>query len=287
MATGQTLYSDISSLVNDIQEGALFTLRNGNTLGMTVTGLSSVGMNPRVGYQWGAANVRLTGEGDDITPTNFSKTTLATLTPASYRDMAFVSDQRDASDWDSIRSAASMEMGMAFADNVDTNIASNFSSLTAGTVGAAGSTLTWDYILNAHAILKASNVPGPYYCALHPYQWLDLVKEVATASSPAFVAAPMAADRIVATFYQNPMIGDVTFAISSNVDIDSSDDATGAMYSPLALAYDERKAFGIEVERDASRQGYELVASLWYAHGVWDASRGVQIVSDATAPTGA
>lgn len=284
MATGQTLYGDISSLVNDIQEGSLFVLRQMNVIANTVTVFRNDGsMNPRKGYDWGQGNVRQVNDGDDITPTKFDHTLRQTLTPASYRDMFFISDQREASEWEAIRTAASQEMGSAFASNVDVNLASNFGSLTGGTVGTAGSALTWNNIFDAKAILHAAGVPEPYYCVLHTYQYLDLVKEALTGGNGGWQAAPGFTDNLITRYQVNSLIGGVVFATTANVEVDGTD-ATGAMYGRLALAYDERKSFNVRPERDESREGTELNASLWYAHGVWDATRGVQVVSDATAP---
>lgn len=285
MATGQSLYSDISSLVNTIREGALFTLRQQNLLVPTVSVFrDTMGMNPRNVSRYGTANVRSLGEGDDVTPTQFSRTSLTTLTPARYADQFFISDQRVMSDDQTVRADAALELGAAFAQDVDVNIATNFGSLTAGTVGSAGSALTWSNIMSARAILQAKKVPGPYYCALHPYGWLDLVN-AATTSGNAIMDAPNFRDSMVNSYFVSTIIGGVTFVVTPSIAIDGSDDATGAMYAPLAIAYDERRAFNIRPERDESREGIELNASLWYAHGVWDATRGVQIIHDAATPS--
>lgn len=285
MAAGQTLYSDISSLVNNIQGNSLFTLRQTNVLVNTVTVLSGEGMNPRTGYDWGSLSVKSVGEGDDVAPEVFDKSLRVTLTPSRKAAQVFLSDQRLASDWEMVSQATSLELGNAFSNHVDTTLAGHFSSLTGGTVGSAGSALTWNNILDAHAIMHAAGVPAPYYCVIHTYQYLDLVKEIATSSTPSFQDAPQFRDRMINSYFMNTLLGDVIFAVTGNVSVDGSDDATGAMYSPLALAYDLRRPFNIRPERDESREGFELNASLWYASGVWDASRGVQIISDASAPS--
>lgn len=284
MATGQTLYSDVSSLLNTIREGALFTLRQQNLLVPTVTVFrDSMGMNPRNVSRYGTANVRTLGEGDDVTPTNFARTSLTTLTPARYADQFFLSDQRLMSDDQTLRVDAALELGGAFANDVDERVATNFTSLTAGTVGSAGSALTWANIMSARAVLQTAKVPGPYYCALHPYGWLDLVN-AATTSGNRIMPAEQFQTALVNSYFVSTLIGGVTFVITPSIAVDASDDATGAMYAPLAMAYDERRAFNIRPERDESREGVELNASMWYAHGTWDATRGVQIIHDATAP---
>ena len=284
MATGQTLYSDISALVNNIQEGSLATLRQMNVMLNTVTVMSATGMNPRTGYDWGSLSVKSVGEGDDVTPEQFDKSLRVTLSPSRKAAQVFLSDQRLASDWEGVREATAMELGATFASHVDTTLTGHFSSLTGGTVGNSGSALTWDNVIDAHTTLHAAGVPGPYFCVLHTYQYADLFKEVATNSAGSFQRAAQFNDTLIQRYFTSTLLGDVIFAVTGNVSIDGTPDATGAMFSRQAIAYDLRRAFNIRPERDESREGFEMNSSLWYASGVWDASRGVQIISDATAP---
>lgn len=283
MTTGLSSFSDISSLVADIHAGALFTLREQNVLVRTVRVYrDQMGMQPRKISRYNAANVRQASEGDDVTATQFTPSNLATLTPARYVDQFLLSDQRVASDFNNVRADAAVELGAAFAQYVDEQIATNFGSLNAGTVGAAGSALTWASVMNARALLQAAQVPGPYYCALHPYQWLDLVASAAVTGAE-LTNAPQFQDALISTYFVSTIVGGVTFVVTSAIE-PSGSDATGAMYNPWALVYDERKPFTLEPQRDASREATELNASLWFAHGVGDAGRGVQIISDVTAP---
>lgn len=288
MTVGQTLYSDISSLVNPIQQDTLAILRQQNLLLPTVRQFNGTGMNPRKGYDWGTLTVNTVAEDDDMIPQKFDKTERVTLTPTSKGAQVWLSDQRLATDWDMIRQDVSMELGAVFATHVDTTLAGHFSSLTGGTVGTAGSALTWNNVLDAQALLQAAGVPTPYFCVLHTYQWLDLYKEIVTNSSGSFQRAPEFQDRLVNNYFSTPMLGGVIFVSTGNVAVDASDDATGAMYSSMAIAYDLRRGFRIAPERDESRGGgggYELNASLWYASDPWAPARGIQIISDATAPS--
>ncbi len=60
--------------------------------------------------------------------------------------------------------------------------------------------------------------------------------------------------------------------------------AIGAVFNKLAIGYDLRRALRIEAQRDASKRGTELNATIEYAVGVIDASFGVQLRSDASTP---
>ena len=285
MTAGQTRWADITTLVNDIFEGALFTLRAQNLLVRTVTVFNdNMGMAPRKNSTYGAANVREVGEGEDMTPTKFTRTALSTLTPARFGDQFFLSDERVNTDNQNVRADAALELGAAFGTYVDTQIATNYSSLTGGTIGSAGGTITWADLVSARAMMHALKVPGPYYCSLHPYQWMYLVKSAITSGSE-IANAPGFQDNTASNYFVATLLGGVIFVVTPAIAVDASDDATGAMYSPLALAYDERTAFALEPERDASRQGWELNATLRFAHGTWAPTRGVQLIGDASTPS--
>lgn len=279
--TGLSRYADISTLANDIYEGALFMLREQNLLTRTVRVFTdSMGMQPRKVTLYGGANVRQVGEGEDVTPTEFNPTLLSTLTPARYGDQFLLTDERLMSDPLNVRADAALELGAAFAEYVDKQLTGDFGALTGGTVGSAGGTLTWDNLSDAYTLLKSAKVPGPYWCALHPQQWNRLRK--AAAGSAIWVSqAPMFQDRLTQEYVVTSLYGDLFFVITANITAGTA--AVGAMYAADALAYDERQAFAIEFERDASRGAWEINASLRFAHGVWSPARGVKLIGTAAA----
>jgi hypothetical protein len=78
----------------------------------------------------------------------------------------------------------------------------------------------------------------------------------------------------------------IDFYVSTNIDVDVSDDARGAMFAPGALALDIRVApHGLPPEYDASARETEFNIYADYAYGIRRASHGIDIISDATAPT--
>lgn len=277
-------YADVASLISNIYEGAFYTLRAQNLLVRTVSNFrENSGMSPRKGSKYGAANVRAVSEGEDVTATAFNRTTLSTLTPARYADQILVTDERIATDPQNVQADAALEMGAAFAEYVDQALAADFANLSGGSLGVADSALGWAHILRARAMLQNAKVPAPYYCALHPYQWLRLL-ESAALSGTELKAAPQFQDTLVSSYFVASLIGGVTFVVSPNLPV-SADNATGAMYSPLALAYDERRAFNLRPQRDESREAFELNFSLWFGHGVWRPEAGVKLVGLATLPS--
>ena len=172
MAAGNTTYSTISANVNTIIERSWAVARMTNVLLPTITNLNSAGMNPRRVEEYNAATWVQAGEDDDVSAQTFTKDTITTLTPARYAMRFDVTDQRAASDYDMVMADAAMEMGSSAGRYVDVQIASNFSSLTGGTMGNAGTAITWAHITKAYSVLVDQGVPAaaPVYCALHPYQ---------------------------------------------------------------------------------------------------------------------
>lgn len=278
MATGLTTLGLIESLQDPIRAGSLVTLRERNLLVPTVTVFrDTVGMDPRKVATRGTAKPRQVAEGEDITPTRFDKSDLSTLTPVIVRDQFLVTDQRVASERESIRDAAVMELGGAIAEYVDEVMAALFTSLTGGTIGSGGGTIGWNHIMQARAKLQQNKVMGPYFCTLGAGQWYHLAYNGGSVDS-SFTRATAFADRLVNNYFQSMLIGDVTFVVTANVSGGGGGTAYGAMYSREAMAYDERKAFSIEFQRDASREATELNASLWYAAGTWRPTSGIQLV---------
>lgn len=283
MATGLTKYADITALVADIWNNSLFALKEFNVIAPLVTGLSASGMAPRKTPVYGDANFRSVGEGEDVAATQWTKTLLSTLTPARHADTFFLTDQDMQTDPDFTMNAASRALGQNAAQYVDEQLADVFSSFTGTDTGTAGSNLTWAMVMDARATLQGAKVPGPYYLVVHPYCWNDLFQSAAI-SDAEFKRASAFQNRLTENYFVSSIAGDITIAVSNAVNIDASDDATNALFAREAIAYDERQAFSIEPERDASRQALELNASMWFATGVIRAAAGCPITADATAP---
>jgi hypothetical protein len=263
--------------VQSIQEGALQTLKDQANLAQTVTVLRGIGVAPRKGYEWAALNPRQLAETDDIAPTQFDKSLLATLTPARWGDAVMLFDQRVATDWENVRQEAAIEFGAAHAESVNTQIASHFASLTGGTVGTAAGTLTWTNIHAAVAKLTQLKVPKPYTCVLGVGQSYHLLNAINMGNS-AYQNSPAVADAAGRGFMTFPPFQDVRFVFSAQISGAAGGTAYGAVYSRLALAFDEREAFNLAAQRDESLRAWELSSNHIYGTGVWAAGRGITLV---------
>jgi len=168
---------------------------------------------------------------------------------------------------------------------METDLIGNFTSLTSGTIGSAGSTITWSYVFAAEAILRNAKAPYPYALVLHPYQWHQLKKAASVASSSRTNAPESLMESVRNSMFFVHQEGGISIFTSANISPDASDDAYGAMFSRDAIALDMRRQPRIEPERDASRRGWELNLSALYGHGVWRPTFGVAVLSDAATPT--
>lgn len=288
MAAGLTPYSDISARVNDIIENSLAVARMSNVLLSTVKTMGAGGMMVRKVNEYNAITFAAAGEEDDTAAQVFSKDALSSLTPAPYRARVDITDERAESDFDNEIAGAAMEFGAAAATHVDTNIAANFSSLTGGTIGSAGTAITWRHITKGLALLMNQGVPRSeqVFCALHPYQW-EVLLAANTVAANTVAVAPGFQDAMAGSpsFFEIPSFQGIVFAITNVIAVITGDDAYGAIYVPSALAVDTRKAFNIRPQRDESKELTELNSSMWYAHGVWRPTFGVAILSDASTPS--
>lgn len=276
--------------IQTIYEDAMFIAREQNIMASLVTTFNDrSGLASRSASEYNQATFPVVGESDDLASQAFTPSVISTLTPFERAAQFFITDSRIESDpWNVIQADAARELGSGLANTVERDLVGTFPNLTGGTAGTAGSAMTWGYLANAVAILRANNVPGPYYCVLHPYQAHDLV--IATpnvAAQAGMMNAPQAGDRVFQGGLLSGLgapLGLAGIFTSSNIDVDSQDDAIGAVFSPSAIALDVRRAPRMEPDRDPSRRGIELNISTVYAAGVWRPNYGVKVISDAAVP---
>ena len=282
------LYSDISSIAPNIQEDAIFILREAGIMQSLVTVFrDATGLNPRVGYKYNAGTAQIVGEADDLTSRAFTPSADQTLTPAEIALQFFVTDSRAESDApENIITDAGRELGFAALDLVESHILGDLASLSGGSIGAAGTAITWGYvsaaIAQARYVNKSVNVP--LAVVVHGYQAAVLAKAASIAGATT-VAATGVADQVTRQGMSQAFtfMGVPIYQVFGG--IDSLDDFHGGVFPRLALAIDWRRGVRVEPERDASRRGTEFNMSAVYAHGVWRPDRGIEMYFDATAPT--
>lgn len=283
MATGTSRVTDLSSLFSNLYEDAVFAVREETIATRLVrTFTDGAGDQTRQLPEYASVTFATVAETEDFSnPTRMTKTSLATLTPGEVMAQVILTDRRIETDPDSAQADASMELGIAAADKVDSDIFGNFSSLTGGTIGTAAGTIWWGNFFAAISRLREGKVPRPWYAVLHPYHWHRLASAAATGAT--VTNSPQFQDSVMANWYVGSAAG-VDIFVSSNAQT-SSTNGYSAIFNPNAIAYDLRRDLRIEPERDASARAWEINASMLYAHGIWRPLWGVQIIGDNQAPS--
>jgi hypothetical protein len=282
------LYGDLSGIAQDIQDNAIFVVRElGQMQGLIQNFRDASGGNPRVGYKYNQGVAKSIGEADDLTSDSFTPSADQTLTPAEIGLQFFITDLRAESDApENIIRDASLELGYAALDKVETDLVGDIASLTGGTVGAAGTVITWGYVSAAIAQARNANKTAtkPLSAVIHGYQAAVLAKTASIAGAT-LAQAPGVTEEVTRQGIRKAFnfMGVPIYQVFAAPD--ASDDFTGGVFPREALAVDWRRAIRIRPERDESRRGAEFNMSAVYAHGVWRPTRGVQMIFDATAPT--
>lgn len=271
MAVQLNTYSDISTIVNPILERSLAVARDNNVMAGLVTPFSSDGSEPRKFYQYSAVTINAVGESDDLSSQAFTPSALGTLTPAEYAAQIFLTDQRIATDWNMAREDSAQELGANMGQKVDQSLAGHFNEFTGGSVSHTGSLFTWAYFFEGLSKLRANFAPMPYAFVCTPAQWYSLGSAASVGAT--VTNNPAKQDQLGENFYVGSVAG-VDILVTENCET-SSTDAYAGIFSRAALALDIRRAFRIEPERDASRRGIELNASMIYASGVYRPTFGV------------
>lgn len=286
MATGASTVASLGgNWIDEIFSDALFVARARNVMAGLVTSFTDrTGDEARSLLQYPQISAQSVGETEDYAnPTEFTKSKLSTLTPGEIIGQVLLTDRRLETDSQNARADASRELGEAIADKVEADLLGTLDDLTGGTVGAAGTVMTWGHFFAARARLAGSKIPGPYACVLHEYQWFNLAKSASVAGAQTNAAAGLL-DEVNRRFYV-ATVADVDIFTSANIPIDASDDANGAMFNRAAIAFDSRRPPRLEPERDASKRAWELNLTAKYAAGVWRKAFGLTLKFDASVPT--
>lgn len=278
--------SDLNSLYNLIYNAALMTLREENIMVSNglVTYYEGEGYADRKVPAYSSATVAVKPEGVDYTgSTVFSKSNLATLTPAVHMAQFLLTDEMVKTESvDNIVDKATTELAASIAEDVDENLVDTFTSFTTG-VGSANSSLTLGIVGAAIARLRQAKVRGMTTVCLHPYGWHDIWTALGQPPATYSFLGETATEALRRYFVSN--LQGATWITNANIDVDSSDDAIGLVFGKEALAFDLREAYALETERDASRKAVEYNASMGYAYGMLRDAAGIKVTHDATAPT--
>ena len=279
-----TQYTSISTYLNTIFERAVLVAREGGLMPSLVSNYSAAGRmtrqfttRPEVSYETVADAV------DYSNPTTFGKSSVGTLTPGEVIAQFILTDANVESDPDGARNQAAQELGEAAAKKVDTDLLTVFSSFSTDT-GTANAAFSTTILADAISRLRAAYAPsGGLRSVLHPYHWHDIFLETGVPAATYANKDAMTTEAL-RNYWMANYLG-IPIYTSANIAIDAADDAISGVFAPQAVAFDVRRAYRLEPERDASLRAWELNATMVYAYGLGERPAwGVKITADATAP---
>lgn len=273
----ESTYTGISTLIANVYENAMHAAFEGNVVAPHINvWQDSNSPAPRIFGSYSGGTFLAVDESADNAAQAFNATAEGTATPSVYAQMVELTNRRLRAEPGRATREAGVHLGNTLSSSVDTNLVGLFSSLTGGTVGTAGGTLTWANIFRAQAYVRTQKVPGPYTVILHPVQWYYLTS--ATTGVPTLMQNTNIAESIIGTFYQ-ASFGGMDFFVDAN--ITSGTAAVGGMFARDAMYLDVRQPFKIEPQyfaKISGNGGWELNASMEYAYGVYRPLRGAQLI---------
>ena len=167
-------------------------------------------------------------------------------------------------------------LGNSIATKIDKDLIALFDGFSTA-LGGAGTEITVADIFKAAATLRNAKAQGDIFAVVHPFQAYQLKANLTnTFANP---NGGTAQNTAMVNSYVGTIAG-VDIYESSNITVDGSDDAKGAVFSREALAIAMKRDFQIETQRDASLRAFELNATAVYGVGELDDSYGVEMLFD-------
>ena len=167
-------------------------------------------------------------------------------------------------------------LGNSIATKIDTDLIALFDGFSTA-LGGAGTEITVADIFKAAATLRNNKAQGDIFAVVHPFQAYQLKANLTnTFANP---NGGDAQNTAMVNSYVGTIAG-VDIYESSNITVDGSDDAKGAVFSSEALAIAMKRDFQIETQRDASLRAFELNATAVYGVGELDDTYGVEMLFD-------
>lgn len=274
----EATYAAFAAMISNIYDAAYLTLRDMSVVQPLVLNPNGSGLAPRVIGAYSGGTVNVIAETDDMTAQAWAGVAGGTITPTIKGAMYFINDTLIESGDSLAARDAGVDLGNILAQKVDVDLTALFASFTGGTTGTAAGTITWANVLRAAAYLRAANVPTPYFCVLRPEAWYYLTS--ASSGVPTLMASQdFMNDLYGANQFFQGAYGGIGFFIDANITAGTTVPAAG-MFGRDAIIYDERRAFKIETQRNASRGGggYELNATIIYGAAVNRPLCGVQLL---------
>ena len=169
-------------------------------------------------------------------------------------------------------------LGNAIATKMDADLIALFDGFSTS-FGAAAQEITVADLFKAAATLRNNKAQGDIFAVVNPFQAYQLKANLTnTFANP---NGGDAQNTAMVNAYVGTIAG-IDIYESSNVTVDGSGDAKGAVFSREALAIAMKRDFQIEAQRDASLRAFELNATAIYGVGELDDTYGCEMLFDAS-----
>lgn len=177
--------SNVESYLPIIWEGALMYAEANYIAPSLVNVMSSTGWQSRSVTEYVATEATDNmGETDDLSTARKSidRNLLSTLSPKEVGVQYFITDRRMDTDPENIMADASRFIATNIFDKVETDLLSNISNFSGGTLGASGSAFDLDMVLQAKAMMQRNrkNISNEFVCVIDPMQHLDIATDLTT-----------------------------------------------------------------------------------------------------------
>ena len=286
-----TTSADLDSLIQVIVAEMRFTARHATPMANLVT---RVDMPEHQGAPFDLPKLdTLTAvdldEGIDYTSFETATDTDVSIDPTEVGVFVALTDRMLRRAPAAFEAAISMEAGRAYAYKLDVDLLRQLDSFT-NAHGASGAELDIGKLSAARARVKGGSEPGEgdIFCVLHPYQIKDIVDDLVPGASnaiPAGISDDITRGYLTKNWVGTTKLYGMDIFEDGNLEIDSTPDAKGGIFARNAIFLAITKEPSEEKQRDASLRGEELVLTGEYGYAEWLDAAGIEIISDASAPT--
>jgi len=206
-------------------------------------------------------------EGSDLSTQTSVNPSTVNITASEVGVRADITDLLRESSGRDVAADIGRILGNAIGEKVDTDVFSQFDSLTTNVIGTGGTDLTPDLLLQAIFKLRAQNAPtdaqGDYYGVFAPAA-IHNVSKVLTQAGYASGAATAMTDAGNSILNSSAYLGRIyncKLFMTTAVAVDSANDAVGSIFSPEAFGHVIKRPIVVREQYDASLRSTEYVAT--------------------------
>ncbi len=273
-----TTTTDIDDIIEIALAEARYTVQ-ANTFVQNLVTVKDISGSPAKSARFpkfGAITATQVEEGTDYTSHADLTTSSVEIPVKEVVAGTIITDLAKASSREDIGIAAGRVLGNAIAKYIEQDLIGLFADFTANQVGTTNEDITVPNWIKAKTLLAAQNAPEPYFAVVSPYVEEDLI-QLLSGNTNQF--GDSVTEEIVRTGYVGNPYGVVTYR-SGNLVQDVNGDVRCAMFSREAIGMVIKWDPRIEIQRDASLRGYEVIMTTAYGIDTIDANFGCSMLLD-------